>query len=133
MKYILQGGHRAMRNKIIIPVFLVVMLILVTLSTGAALLWAFNGDKESSLPYWLISTGLLSLGASILGKVEGSVVWGLSVIFSGGLLYLYFTQRRTSRLILFFGLFNLSILPLSASWFFVSIFTGKAELLVLST
>lgn len=112
------------------PINAPLLVFLVTLSTGAALLWAFTRGKDSSLPYWLISTSLLSLSASIFGKVEASVVWGLSVIFSGGLLYLYFTRRRTSRLILFFGLFNLSILPLSASWFFVSIFSRKEEPLV---
>jgi hypothetical protein len=111
------------QNTAITAVFIIVLVIL---ASGFALLWAFSVKKSSSLPNWLISTALLCFCASILAELEISMVWGLTVIISGGLLYLYFSRRRTSRLILYIGLFNLSALPLSATWLFVNVYADQA-------
>jgi hypothetical protein len=48
-----------------------------------------------------------------LGNSQGSVAWGVSLILSGGLLFLYSSRGRSSSWLLIFGLWGLSTLPFS--------------------
>lgn len=76
-------------------------------------IWFQSTDELAGRPYLISGLGLLSITASLLGNIKGSVTWGISLILSGGLLFLYSGRGKRTYWLLLMSIWGLSALPFS--------------------
>ena len=94
----------------IIP-YLIILIGLFTIFSGWR--WLQSSDELAGRPYLISGFGFLAITAMLLGNLRGSVAWGISLILSGGLLFLNSSRGRSTSWLLFIGLWGLSALPFS--------------------
>ena len=90
---------------------LIIIIGLFTIVSGW--MWLRSTDELSGRPYLLSGFGFLAITAMLLGNPRGSVAWGISMILSGGLLFMYSSRGRSTAWLLVIGLWGLSTLPFS--------------------
>lgn len=92
---------------------------LLALSAAAALyagwMWLRASDEIVGRPFWVLGLASLAISASLRGNPAGSVGWGVSLILSGGLLFLFSARQRSILWLPLLGLWGLSTLPFSPS------------------
>jgi hypothetical protein len=90
-------------------------LLLQAMTTLAAIYtairWTIHQDKAEAKPYWIISLSAISLYSAINGYPEASRAWGIALLLSGSMLFLYHPHLKRLRYLLFFGLAGLVALP----------------------
>jgi hypothetical protein len=79
--------------------------------------WAAATDEISGRPFWLIGLASLSIASGLMGKPQAGVAWGLTLLLSGSILFLY-SERRFALLsaLGFWGLSGLPFSPTSGGW-----------------
>ena len=91
-----------------------------------AIAWLLATNEIEGRPFWILGMSAFALVSAIQGMVLASIRWGLAMLFSGALLFL-FSKRHPRLLILpVLGLVGFSALPLTPSW------DGSAIFLALS-
>lgn len=85
-----------------------------------AVMWLVSSDEVSGRQFWVIAMAGMAIGSVIRGQPEASIAWGIMMVLSGGLLFLYSTRPRVSIGLPVLGLIGLSGLPFTPSasgWF----------------
>jgi len=78
-------------------------------------MWLRASDELVGRPFWVLGLASLSVAAALRGSPAGSVGWGVTLVISGGLLFLYSARQRSLLWLLAPGLWALSALPFSVS------------------
>ncbi|MCJ7703693.1 MAG: hypothetical protein MUO62_19105, partial [Anaerolineales bacterium] len=80
------------------------------------LTWILSRHELDGRPYWIFGMSSLSIFGVIQTQGFASQVWGLALLFSGGVLFLY--SARSPRLLWLpvLGLIGFSSLPFTPSW-----------------
>jgi hypothetical protein len=93
--------------------------VLLILAAAAALYagwkWLRASDELVGRPFWILGMASLAVGASLRAEPGGSTAWGITLILSGGLLFLYSARQRALLWLPFLAVWGLSALPYSAT------------------
>jgi hypothetical protein len=71
----------------------VITSLAVIIGLYGALMWVTSSDAISGRPFWLISLTTLAVGMALGGNPNLTIIPGMTLIFIGGVIFL-FTQRR---------------------------------------
>jgi len=107
----------------------------------ASWLWLRASDELVGRPFWVLGMASLSIAASLRGNPSGSIGWGVILILSGGLLFLFSARQRQILWLPMLALWGLSTLPFSpsasawltgnqSSWLFIIPFIPAQALLM---
>lgn len=85
----------------------------------AAFRWLSAADEIEGRPFWIIGWAALATVSVINGDPNASLAWGLALILTGSLLFLYYPRVQRMNFLLYFGLIGLIGLPytpLASGW-----------------
>lgn len=89
--------------------------------------WVFADNELNGRPAWILGMGSFSIAGAILGEPSASLAWGIAMLLSGGLLFLFSARERRLAWLPLLGLLGISALPYSPTWngarLFASTFT----------
>lgn len=74
-------------------------------------MWLASEDEVNGRQYWVIALAGMAVGSVIRGQPQASLAWGVIMILSGGLIFLYTTRPRISFIFPLLGLIGISGLP----------------------
>jgi hypothetical protein len=77
--------------------------------------WLRASDEIVGRPFWVLGLASLAVAASLRADPAGSTGWGVALILSGGLLFLFSARQRSILMLLLVGLWGISSLPFSLS------------------
>jgi len=81
--------------------------------------WLSTSDEIEGRPFWIIGWASLATVSVINGNSNASLAWGLTLILTGSLLFLYYPRVQRMNFLLHFGLIGLVGLPytpLASGW-----------------
>ena len=122
-----------------LPPFLLILAAIAALYTSW--LWLRASDEIQGRPFWILGMASLSVAASLRGNPVGSIGWGVALLLSGGLLFLFSARQKHILWLPLLALFGFSALPFSlsssawltgnqSSWFFIIPFLPAQALLM---
>jgi len=91
--------------------YLIIIFGLITLFSSWK--WLKSADELAGRPYLISGFGFLAITAMLLGNSQGSLAWGVGLILSGGVLFLYSSRGRSTYWIMILSLLGISSLPFS--------------------
>ena len=77
----------------------------------AAGMWLTRKTLAEARPYWLMALSAFAIQCALNNQAGASRVWGLALLLSGGLLFLFDPPIRRIRFLMAFGLIGLIALP----------------------
>lgn len=83
----------------------------------ASFSWISAANELDGRPYWVLGMAALSLAAAIRGQPLSSLAWGLMLVFTGGLLFLYSARNRYLLLIPILSIMSAATLPFTPTWY----------------
>lgn len=100
-------------------------------------MWVASKDELNARPYWMIALAGMALVCVVRGQPQASMAWGLALILSGGVVFLYSARRKVLSFIPLLSLAALSGLPFTPSavgWkgLFVPPFNGLDIIFILA-
>lgn len=90
-------------------VFLLIFSALAAVYGSA--MWLAARDELEGRPYWVIALSGMAVACSLRGQPQAALAWGLALILSGGVIFLFSTRPRGLPVIALLGLLGLSGLP----------------------
>jgi hypothetical protein len=93
----------------------------------SSLSWITSADEAEARPYWAPAIAALALACGIHGEAAASLAWGVSLMLSGGLIFLYSIRRRWLLPLLVLGAIGISALPFTPTWSTVRLFTVPVQ------
>lgn len=105
------------------------MTLILLISAGlvalyGSIFWSMATDELEGRPYWIIAVAALTAASAIQSQAAASVAWGVALILSGGILFLYSSRDRRLIILPILGLLGISGLPFTAVWPGMSIYTS---------
>lgn len=94
----------------------VFMLLAAFLAISSAIIWLRANNELEGRPYWILGLGAFALAAAIKGLPVASAAWGLALLFSGALLFLFSVNHRWLMIFPVLGAVGFSALPLTPAW-----------------
>ncbi len=94
----------------------VFMLLAAFSALSSAVIWLRVEDELQGRPYWVLGLGAFALAAAVQGMPVASAAWGLALLFSGALLFLFSTRSRWLIVFPLLGAVGFSALPLTPAW-----------------
>ena len=91
--------------------YLIILIGIIIIICGW--MWMQSTDELAGRPYLIAGFGFLAISAVLLENPHGSAAWGISLILSGGLLFLHSSTSRIIFWILIIGFWELAALPYS--------------------
>ena len=88
---------------------LLVLTALAALYGGA--MWLATNPTLNGRPYWVISLAALAVASVVSGAPKASIAWGVALLLSGSVIFLFSAQRREIMFIPLVGLLGLVGLP----------------------
>jgi len=96
------------------------LLIFMFLSTLSAILsgiaWAQGKNELQARPFWILGFSSFALAAAVQGLPVASASWGLAMLLSGSLLFLFSTRHRWLLILPVLGAIGFSALPFTPTW-----------------
>lgn len=81
-----------------------------------SLSWFLAEDELDGRPSWILGVASLAVASAVRAQPMTSLAWGLSTLFSGGLLFLTSIHDRRLLWISLLGLLGFSALPYTPAW-----------------
>jgi len=78
--------------------------------------WVAARDELDGRPFWILGMASLAFAAALRGQAQASLAWGISLLLSGGLLFLISSRHRYLLVLAFLGCMGMSALPFTPSW-----------------
>ena len=89
----------------------IISILTVLAALYASAMWLTRADANEGRPYWIVALSALALQSALNGQPEDSRVWGLALLLTGGVLFLFDPPIRRIRFIPLLGLIGLLGLP----------------------
>ena len=99
------------------PIFFFTLTAAACLYGG--LLWLIADNEINGRPYWFIATGSLAFLTVLQGNGPSSVLWGIALLGSGALLFVFSTRKRGLLILPALGLLTftgLPFTPVASAW-----------------
>jgi hypothetical protein len=93
--------------------FLLVLVAIVAIFAGW--LWLSASDEIVGRPFWILGSASLAIGATLRGNSTASLGWGVTLILSGGLLFLFSARLRQVLWLPLLAILSFSALPYTAT------------------
>ena len=77
----------------------------------ASAMWLTRANANDGRPYWIVAFSAFALQSALNGQPENSRVWGLALLLTGGVLFLFDPPIRRVRFIPLLGLVGLLGFP----------------------
>lgn len=104
--------HLAVIPQILPPAWLLALRVVTALAAlYSTLMFATRPDKFASRPYWLVALSSFAMQCALQGNPLASRAWGLALLLSGALLYLFEPPIRRIRFLPLLGIIGLVGLP----------------------
>lgn len=78
-----------------------------------AIMWASAKNALAGRPYWMIALAAMAIACVLRGQPQASAAWGVALILSGGVIFLFSAWRPEWLVLLALGALGLSGLPYS--------------------
>lgn len=88
------------------------------------LAWFLAEDELDGRPSWILGMASIAVAAAVRAQPSASLAWGLSALFSGGLLFLTSIHDRRLVWISLLGLLGFSALPYTPAWMGATLFSA---------
>jgi hypothetical protein len=119
--------------------YLLILAAITALYSGW--MWLRASDEIVGRPFWILSLASLAVAESLRGNPAGSIGWGVTLILSGSLLFLFSARRRNITWLPLLGALGLLSAPFSItattwqagnnlSWLFIVPFLPAQVLLI---
>jgi hypothetical protein len=92
-----------------------------------ALNWAFAADELQSRQYWILGTASLAVASVVQQQPAAAISWGLLLLLSGGVSFLYSEEARPIKIVAFLSLAALTALPLTPGWAAGELYLGMVR------
>ena len=102
---------------------------LIALLSGAA--WVLAEDEIDGRQAWIIGMSAIVTAAALRGQTEASLAWGLTTVFSGGLIFLASVRSKISLWVTLLGLVGISALPFTPAWNTLALYSQPFNLSVI--
>ena len=89
----------------------VVQVITLIAALYSAAMWFTRKDVYEAKPYWMVALSAFAIQSALNGQAEASRVWGLAMLLSGSLLFLFDPPIRRIRYLPALGLLGFVGLP----------------------
>lgn len=88
-----------------------ISILTVLAALYASAMWLTRADANEGRPYWIVALSAFALQSALNGQPEHSRVWGLALLLSGGVLFLFDPPIQRIRFIPLLGLMGLLGIP----------------------
>jgi len=89
----------------------IISVLTVLAALYASAMWLTRANANEGRPYWVVALSAFALRSALVGQPEHSRVWGLALLLTGGVLFLFDPPIRRIRFIPLLGLIGLTGLP----------------------
>jgi hypothetical protein len=89
----------------------IISVLTILAALYASAMWLTRIDANEGRPYWIVALSAFALESALNGQPENSRVWGLALLLSGGVLFLFDPPIRRIRFIPLLGLIGLVGIP----------------------
>ncbi len=98
------------------PAWSVFLLVFSALAAvyGSAM-WLTSRDELNARPYWLIALAGIAVACSLRGQPQAALAWGLALLLTGSIIFLYSARPRRFPAVLLLGAIGLSGMPFTPS------------------
>lgn len=93
--------------------------------------WMRARDPLRGRVYWILTVSGLAFGAGLVNQVDGVVVWGTSLVYAGGFVFLVNRSNQGLMPAMILAVFGISMLPLSPSISAAGVYVWPFNLLVI--
>ncbi len=93
----------------------ILMVLTATAALYASAMWLSGKSQHKALPYWIIALASFAITCALNDRAETSRVWGVALLLSGGVLFLFDPPIRRIRFLPLLGLIGISALPFTLS------------------
>jgi hypothetical protein len=83
---------------------------------SSSIIWLRAKDELQGRPYWILGIGAFALASAIKGLSIASAAWGLAMLYSGALLFLFSARLRWLLVFPILGMIGFSTLPFTPAW-----------------
>jgi len=98
------------------PFWILPIRILTTLSIlYASIMWASRDSETEARPYWIIALAGLAITSALNGMAAYSRAWGVALLLSGSLVFLFHPRIKRLRFLLLIGMLGIIALPYTAA------------------
>ena len=87
-----------------------------------SLTWATSPDELDGRPFWIFGISALAIAGTLQMQPFATLAWGLALLFSGGMIFLYSARSRRFNWLLSLGLLGFSAIPFTPAWGGTAIF-----------
>jgi hypothetical protein len=94
----------------------VLQLLIGVIALYAGFSWISAANELEGRAFWILGMAALSLAAVARGQPLPALVWGVVLIFSGGLLFLYSARNQFLFLLPLLGVLSAITLPFTPTW-----------------
>jgi hypothetical protein len=98
------------------------------ISILSAVAWVLANDEINGRQAWIVGMSAIVIAAALRGKTEAGLAWGLSTLFSGGLIFLASVRSKVSLWVSLFGLVGISALPFTPAWNVLALYSQPFNL-----
>jgi hypothetical protein len=81
----------------------------------AGWMWLRASDEIIGRPFWVLGMASLAVASTLRASPLGSIGWGVSLVLSGGMIFLYSSRQRSIIWLPLLGLWGLLALPFTPS------------------
>ena len=114
------------------PVLSMVLLAWLGISAlFCSLSWANASDEMEGLSFWIVGVAALSLASTLLGQPTASAVWGIALLLSGGILFVFSLRREWLLPLPLLGAVFFAAIPLTPTWQGVTLYTSHFNLITI--
>ena len=92
-------------------------IVIGVIALYAGFSWISAVNELEGRAFWILGMAALSLAAAIRGQPLPTLVWGVMLVFSGGLLFLYSARNRVLLLLPLLGVLGAVALPFTPTWY----------------
>jgi hypothetical protein len=115
---------RAAQNPLPELAYSVLLVLTALASVYTAALWSTARDELNGRSFWILTLASLAVASAVLGQPGASQAWGLILLLSGAILFLYSARRPPLLLLLLVSALFMSGLPFTPSWEAMRLYTS---------
>jgi hypothetical protein len=108
----------------------ILLLMVCLVAVFSSLSWMLAKDVLDGRRFWSLGIACLAFGAALRAQPEASLAWSITLILSGGLLFLTSTRVRWMLFLSIAGLVTMSALPYTPSWAGLNLYSAPFQLLL---
>lgn len=86
--------------------------------------WLSSSNELDGRPFWILGLSSFVVAAAVHAQSQASQAWGLTLVFTGSVLFLYSVRSPRSIVIPMIGLVGSSALPFTPAWQGMALFSN---------